>query len=63
MHPYPISLKGIQEPRRLDVDPKIGQVLILQHRRLYHSGGDVTQETMYTMRSDVPPRTMDCYEL
>lgn len=40
-------------PNRLDVDPKIGRVLIFQHRRLYHSGDDVTAGIKYTMRSDV----------
>ena len=38
---------------RLDVDPKIGRVLIFQHRRLLHSGDDVTAGIKYTMRSDV----------
>jgi hypothetical protein len=39
--------------RRYDVDPKIGRVLIFQHRRLIHSGDDVTAGIKYTMRSDV----------
>lgn len=39
--------------RRLDVDPKAGRVLIFQHRRLLHSGDEVTQGTKFTVRSDV----------
>jgi hypothetical protein len=41
------------EKRRIDVDPKIGRVLIFQQRRLYHSGDDVTAGIKYTMRSDL----------
>ncbi|KAE9365335.1 hypothetical protein N431DRAFT_352776 [Stipitochalara longipes BDJ] len=39
--------------RRIDVDPRIGRVLIFQHRRLIHSGDEVTAGIKYTMRSDV----------
>jgi hypothetical protein len=39
--------------RRFDVDPKIGRVLIFQHRRLLHSGDEVSAGIKYTMRSDV----------
>jgi len=39
--------------RRLDVDPKIGRVLIFQHSRLLHSGDDVISGIKYTMRSDI----------
>jgi hypothetical protein len=35
------------------VDPRIGRVLIFQHRRLLHSGDEVTAGIKYTMRSDV----------
>jgi hypothetical protein len=38
---------------RLDVDPKIGRVLIFQHRRLLHSGDDVVDGIKLTMRSDI----------
>ncbi|KAE8454398.1 hypothetical protein EG329_000020 [Mollisiaceae sp. DMI_Dod_QoI] len=38
---------------RLDVDPKIGRILIFQHRRLFHSGDLVTQGIKYTMRTDL----------
>lgn len=39
--------------RWLDVDPKIGRVLIFQHRRLLHSGDEVRSGIKYTMRSDL----------
>ena len=39
--------------RRLDVDPKIGRVLIFQHSRLLHSGDEVISGIKYTMRSDI----------
>ncbi|WEW59544.1 hypothetical protein PRK78_005018 [Emydomyces testavorans] len=39
--------------RRLDVHPKVGRVLIFQHRGLYHSGDDVLQGVKYTMRTDI----------
>ncbi len=35
------------------MDPKIGRVLIFQHKRLYHSGDEVTAGVKYTVRSDV----------
>jgi len=38
---------------RIDIDPKAGRVLIFQHRRLLHSGDEVTAGIKYTMRSDV----------
>lgn len=38
---------------RIDVDPKIGRILIFQHRRLLHSGDLVTQGVKYTMRTDL----------
>ncbi|APA11206.1 hypothetical protein SS1G_11417 [Sclerotinia sclerotiorum 1980 UF-70] len=38
---------------RLDVDPKVGRVLIFQHRRLLHSGDEVVAGVKYTMRSDL----------
>lgn len=39
--------------RNIDVDPKVGRVLIFQQKRLLHSGADVTAGTKYTMRSDL----------
>ncbi|KAJ7740250.1 hypothetical protein DFH07DRAFT_892073 [Mycena maculata] len=36
----------------LDVEPKIGRVLVFQQRMLVHSGEEVTDGTKYTLRSD-----------
>lgn len=47
---------------RLDVDPKVGRVLIFQHRRLLHSGDDVVEGIKYTMRSDLMFRFEDGLE-
>ncbi|KAJ8069319.1 hypothetical protein OCU04_002975 [Sclerotinia nivalis] len=47
---------------RLDVDPKVGRVLIFQHRRLLHSGDDVVAGVKYTMRSDLMFRFEDGLE-
>lgn len=56
----PDTLRGGATPfhssnreKRLDVDPKAGRVLIFQHRRLYHSGDEVTAGVKYTMRTDI----------
>lgn len=38
---------------RMDIDPKIGRVLIFQHKRLLHSGDDVVEGIKLTMRSDL----------
>jgi hypothetical protein len=37
----------------LDVDPKLGRVLIFQQRNLTHSGEDVIRGTKYALRSDL----------
>lgn len=37
----------------MDIDPKIGRVLIFQQRRLLHSGDEVLSGVKYTMRSDL----------
>ncbi|CAD6443897.1 82f8c154-ac9c-4a67-b14f-e693982748a0 [Sclerotinia trifoliorum] len=47
---------------RLDVDPKVGRVLIFQHRRLLHSGDEVVAGVKYTMRSDLMFRFEDGLE-
>ncbi|KAH8893274.1 hypothetical protein GQ53DRAFT_108014 [Thozetella sp. PMI_491] len=47
------SFLSSDETRKVDVNPKAGQVLIFQHRRLYHSGDDVIKGTKYTMRTDI----------
>ena len=39
--------------RSLDVDPKVGRVLIFQHRDLLHSGADVTGGIKLTLRTDI----------
>ncbi|KAJ6583937.1 hypothetical protein DFH09DRAFT_1143832 [Mycena vulgaris] len=36
----------------LDVDPKVGRVLVFQQRMLVHSGEEVTDGIKYTMRTD-----------
>lgn len=37
----------------LDVEPKIGRVLLFQHKFLLHSGDDVIKGTKLTMRTDI----------
>lgn len=37
----------------LDVEPKVGRVLVFQQRMLIHSGEEVTDGVKYTMRSDL----------
>lgn len=37
----------------LDVEPRMGRVLIFQHRNLLHSGDDVVKGTKYTLRTDL----------
>ena len=39
--------------RSLDVDPKVGRVLIFQQRDLLHSGADVTNGVKLTLRTDL----------
>jgi len=43
----------ISRPDVVDVDCKIGRVLIFQHKRLRHAGADVIAGLKYTMRSDL----------
>ncbi|KAF2758581.1 hypothetical protein EJ05DRAFT_464436 [Pseudovirgaria hyperparasitica] len=38
---------------RYEVVPKVGRVLVFQHRSLLHSGDDVVQGTKYTLRTDI----------
>ena len=38
---------------KIDVDPKVGRVLIFQQKGLLHSGDDVVRGVKYTMRSDI----------
>ena len=39
--------------RGYDVAPKVGRVLLFQHKGLMHSGADVSRGVKYTMRTDV----------
>lgn len=39
--------------RRIDVEPKIGRVLIFQQKGLLHCGDEVTAGTKFTMRTDL----------
>ncbi|KAK5109954.1 hypothetical protein LTR62_006443 [Meristemomyces frigidus] len=39
--------------KRVDVVPKVGRILVFQHRELLHSGDDVVRGTKYTMRTDL----------
>lgn len=47
------SFLGYEDDEKVDVDCKLGRVLIFQHERLYHSGDDVLKGTKYTMRTDL----------
>ncbi|KAI5462078.1 hypothetical protein BGZ63DRAFT_403344 [Mariannaea sp. PMI_226] len=38
---------------RVDVNPKVGSVLIFQHQGLFHEGSKVIKGTKYTMRTDI----------
>ena len=41
------------ESKYLDVEPKVGRVLIFQHRGLLHSGDDLWNGMKYTLRTDL----------
>ena len=45
----------------LDVVPKVGRVLIFQHKGLVHSGADVVSGTKLTMRTDLMYRYKEKY--
>ena len=45
--------------RSMDVEPKVGRVLIFQHNDLLHSGADVTGGIKYTLRTDLMYKKMD----
>jgi predicted 2-oxoglutarate/Fe(II)-dependent dioxygenase YbiX len=38
--------------RFVDIEPKVGRVLIFQQKGLYHSGQEVTKGVKYALRSD-----------
>lgn len=48
-----ICVDSMNMLRQFDVEPKIGRVLIFQHRDLLHSGADVTSGTKLTLRTDL----------
>lgn len=41
------------ERRELEIVPKVGRILIFQHRNLYHSGADVDAGIKLTLRTDL----------
>lgn len=45
--------------RSFDVEPKVGRVLIFQHRDLLHSGADVTGGIKLTLRTDIMYERME----
>lgn len=45
--------------REYNVEPKLGRVLIFQHRDLLHSGADVTSGIKMTLRTDLMYRKVD----
>ena len=47
------------ERSELNVDPKIGRLLIFQHRNLLHSGADVHAGIKLTMRTDLMYRKVE----
>ncbi|KAL8645693.1 MAG: hypothetical protein Q9226_007187 [Calogaya cf. arnoldii] len=49
------------ESKYMDVEPRVGRVLIFQHRGLLHSGDDVRNGTKYTLRTDLMYQKLDEY--
>lgn len=47
---------------QLDVEPKIGRVLIFQQAELLHSGADVIGGLKYTLRTDLMYEKLDVDE-
>jgi len=45
--------------RQLDIEPKLGRVLIFQQRDLLHSGADVMGGLKYTLRTDLMYKKAD----
>lgn len=44
---------GSEQTRKfIDIEPKLGRVLIFQQRGLLHSGQEITKGVKYAMRSD-----------
>ncbi|KAL8794106.1 MAG: hypothetical protein Q9195_003291 [Heterodermia aff. obscurata] len=57
------TFHSCDERSQLDVDPKIGRILIFQHRNLLHSGADVHAGIKLTMRTDLMYRKIEKAEL
>ena len=51
------TFHSYDEKRQYDVVPKVGRILIFQHRHLYHSGADVTGGVKLTLRTDLMYKT------
>lgn len=47
------------DEKTLDVESRLGRVLIFQHKRLLHSGAEVTKGIKYTMRTDLMYERID----
>ena len=47
------TFHGYDMRREYNVYPKIGRVLVFQHRTLLHSGQGVLEGCKYTMRTDL----------
>ncbi|EUC41111.1 hypothetical protein COCMIDRAFT_107034 [Bipolaris oryzae ATCC 44560] len=45
--------------KRVDVVPKVGRVLLFQHRLMIHSGDDVVRGQKFTLRTDIMYRVKD----
>lgn len=45
--------------KRVDVVPKVGRVLLFQHRLMIHSGDDVVRGQKFTLRTDIMYRVTD----
>ena len=45
--------------RQIDINPKVGRVLIFQQRDLLHSGADVEGGLKYTLRTDLMYKKAD----
>lgn len=52
-HPAQNQWTDSKSEKRLNVDSKVGRVLIFQHRRLLHSGDTVLAGIKHTMRTDI----------
>lgn len=53
------TFHSFNERRQFDVVPKVGRVLIFQHKGLLHSGADVLGGVKLTLRTDIMFRKVD----